>query len=380
MTSEEVLTCAINIGEQLLVSGAEISRVEDTIRRICNAYGIRQSHIFSIASCIIVTLETKERKWITQTRRILSYGTDMWKLDRLNDLSRRICATQPSFAVIDQEYEKILKGPTYSPAVQCGIYAMTAGAFAIFFGGNLWDGFASLFVGALIRVTLYALSAIKLKAIFSNILCSLISGMACILVCYLGIGQHVEMIMIGNIMLLIPGVLMTNSFRDFISGDMISGLLHFSEAMITAICVAAGFFGSLGFAIIYNIRGRRVLIPAIGGAVFWAVYLVFLHFVNNEYLGFFVVAILITIYSEIWARILKTPATTVLMPTVIPLIPGGSLYYAMDAALRHDAPEFILKAQKAIGLAVALAAGIMIVTSLRRPIEALVHIVAKKKY
>ena len=56
---EEVLTCAINIGEQLLVSGAEISRVEDTIRRICNAYGIRQSHIFSIASCIIVTLETE---------------------------------------------------------------------------------------------------------------------------------------------------------------------------------------------------------------------------------------------------------------------------------------------------------------------------------
>ena len=105
--------------------------------------------------------------------------------------------------------------------------------------------------------------------------------------------------------------------------------------------VIASFFGSFGFAIIYNIRGRRVLIPAIGGAVFWAVYLVFLHFVNNEYLGFFVVAILITIYSEIWARILKAPATTVLMPTVIPLIPGGSLYYAMDAALRRDMPQFI---------------------------------------
>ena len=144
--------------------------------------------------------------------------------------------------------------------------------------------------------------------------------------------------------------------------------------------VIASFFGSLGFAIIYNIRGRRVLIPAIGGAVFWAVYLVILHFVNNEYLGFFVVAILITIYSEIWARILKTPATTVLMPTVIPLIPGGSLYYAMDAALRRDMPQFIVKGQAAIGLAIALAAGIMVVTSLRRPIEALVHIVAKKKY
>ena len=59
--------------------------------------------------------------------------------------------------------------------------------------------------------------------------------------CYAGLGTHVDMIMIGNIMLLIPGVLLTNSFRDFISGDMITGLLHFSEAIITAVCVAVGF-------------------------------------------------------------------------------------------------------------------------------------------
>ena len=76
----------------------------------------------------------------------------------------------------------------------------------------------------------------------------------------------------------------------------------------------------------------------------------------------------------------RLSATTILMPTVIPLIPGGSLYYAMDAALRRDMPQFIVKGQAAIGLAIALAAGIMVVTSLRRPIEALVHIVAKKKY
>ena len=85
---------------------------------------------------------------------------------------------------------------------------------------------------------------VRMKPIFSNILCSMISGMVCILTHYIGLGHHVEMIMIGNIMLLIPGVLMTNSFRDFISGDMISGLLHFSEAIITAICIAAGFIFS----------------------------------------------------------------------------------------------------------------------------------------
>lgn len=137
--------------------------------------------------------------------------------------------------------------------------------------------------------------------------------------------------------------------------------------------VIGSFFGSLGFAILYNTRGRRVFIPAVGGAVFWAVYLVFLYYVKNEYLGFFVVAILITIYSEIWARLLKTPATTVLMPTVIPLIPGGSLYYAMEAALRMDMVRFAEKSKAALGLAISLAAGIMVVTSLRQPVERLVR-------
>ena len=141
-----------------------------------------------------------------------------------------------------------------------------------------------------------------------------------------------------------------------------------SEAFVS---IAASFFGSLGFAVLYNTRGWRVLIPSLGGAAFWGLYLLFLHYINNEYLGFFIAAILITVYAEIWARILKTPATTVLMPTVIPFIPGGALYYAVSAALRMDIPVFAVKARSALGLAVALAAGIMVVTSLRAPIDLL---------
>lgn len=241
MTDEQVLTSAINIGKLLLISGAEISRVEDTIRRICDAYGMKERHIFSIASCIIVTVETPEGEWLTQTRRITAYGTDMKRLDLLNDLSRRICADHPSYEEVCRAYDAILDCPEYSLAVRCAVSAMIAMAFTIFFGGTLRDGIAALFVGVVLRLTLYGLSSLKMNAIFSNIICSVVSGAACILVCAAGLGQHTDMIMIGNIMLLIPGVLLTNSFRDFISGDMITGLLHFSEAMITAVCVAVGF-------------------------------------------------------------------------------------------------------------------------------------------
>lgn len=132
--------------------------------------------------------------------------------------------------------------------------------------------------------------------------------------------------------------------------------------------IIASFFGSLGFTILYQTRGWRILIPSVGGAVFWSMYLAFLRFYNNEYLGYFLSAILITVYAEIWARVLKTPATTVLMPTVIPFIPGGALYYAINAALQMDMSTFAEKSRLALGLAAALAAGIMLVTSLRGPL------------
>lgn len=141
------------------------------------------------------------------------------------------------------------------------------------------------------------------------------------------------------------------------------------------ISVISAFFGSLGFSIIYNIRGLRIWIPAIGGAVFWAVYLIFLHFINNEFLGFFFVAILITIYSEIWARILKTPSTVILMPTVIPLIPADHYTMQWMPLSGMICLQFFLKAQAAVGLAVALAAGIMAVTSMQHLISALIKMI-----
>lgn len=241
MTDEQVLTNAIDIGEQLLINGAEISRVEDTIGRICVAYGIRQSHIFCIASCIIVSIETQDSKWLTQTRRIHNYGTNMYKLDRLNNLSRSICQKRLTWEAMRLEYEAIINSKEYSPLTLCAVSAISTAAFTVFFGGSLRDGFAAMFVGLLFKVTLFGMQAIKLKQIFSNIFGSIIAGLACILICHVGFGQNLDAIMIGNIMLLIPGVLLTNSFRDIIGGDMITGLLHFSEALITAVSIAGGF-------------------------------------------------------------------------------------------------------------------------------------------
>ena len=95
MDSSFLLSCALGIGEQMLISGAEIYRVEDCIKRICLSYGMRRIDVFTITSSIVATLEDNDHKNITQTRRISSYSTDLTKLDRLNQLSREMCTKQP---------------------------------------------------------------------------------------------------------------------------------------------------------------------------------------------------------------------------------------------------------------------------------------------
>lgn len=119
---------------------------------------------------------------------------------------------------------------------------------------------------------------------------------------------------------------------------------------------------SFGFAILYNVKGKRLIIPFVGGILSWTLYLI-LMFLNNEVLQCLFTTMFLALYTEIVARVVKTPTTTFLVPNIIILIPGGSLYYAISYAIRSDWLNFILKGKETIFIAAAIAAGIMIVSS-----------------
>ena len=87
MNPEQLISCALDIGEQMLLSGAEVGRVEDSMRLICTAYGCKRVDAFTITSSIVVSLITDDDKHITQTRRISGGQTDLTKVHKLNDLS-----------------------------------------------------------------------------------------------------------------------------------------------------------------------------------------------------------------------------------------------------------------------------------------------------
>ena len=84
--------------------------------------------------------------------------------------------------------------------------------------------------------------------------------------------------------------------------------------------------------------------------------------------------------AEVFARVIKTPTTTFLVPSLIPLIPGGSLYYTMNYALNEQWAAFAAKAFYTLELAVALALGIIAVTTLNRMLNVLVKLLRRQRF
>ena len=130
--------------------------------------------------------------------------------------------------------------------------------------------------------------------------------------------------------------------------------------------IITAFAGTAGFGFLFNIRGSKLVVAAFGGMAAWALFLLLGVWIENEVLRYFIVSVCSTTYSELCARLLKTPATTFSIVTLIPLVPGASLYYTTAFALDGDIEQFIPKLIITVELAVALSLGIVIVTAIFR--------------
>jgi len=241
MNPEQLISCALDIGEQMLLSGAEVGRVETSVKLICTAYGCSRTDVFTITSSIVVSIVSAEGVHMTQTRRIFGAATDLTRLDRLNSLSREICRTTPEYAYVEKRIRQICAEKRFPLWVEALASALIAGAFAMFFGGSWLDGAVASLLGFGLRYVTWLLQKAGMNQIFVNAVSSFLLSACTIGLTRLGFGHDANMIIIGNIMLLIPGIALTNSLRDMISGDIMSGMLRFFDAVLVAAAIAAGY-------------------------------------------------------------------------------------------------------------------------------------------
>ena len=132
--------------------------------------------------------------------------------------------------------------------------------------------------------------------------------------------------------------------------------------------IVSSFLGTFGFGVLFNIRGKRLVFASIGGMFAWTLYLVLFNMLANEVLCYFLVSLSASIYAEIMARVLKTPAITFSILSLIPLVPGSSLYYSIASVLEGSAESFFGKLAHTLSLAAALSLGIILVAAFSKGI------------
>jgi len=398
MNYDILLELAADLGYRLAMNGAETFRIEESIRRILGAYGI-ESEVFAIPNCLTVSIETHDGKPLTRMRRIGFHGNDLDNVEKYSNLSRKICAEMPEPAVARQwlnETDQSLR--TYSLFVHLIGNFLGAFGFAIVFGGSFIDGICSGFCGVLIGLINKLLGNLKVNPFFTTIASAFIMAFASYAMGATGIPDNTDTVVIGALMILVPGLIFTNAMRDIIFGDTNSGINRIVQVFMVAAAIALGtgvgwrvagvifgvptnpaplnhlyeiqniatFIACVGFSIIFNIHGVGVYICALGGTLAWAVYCISIYFGASLYTAYFFAAVVAAIYSEVMARVRKYPAISYLVVAIFPLIPGAGIYYATSFLLQDNKDAFLEKGLQTIGIAGVIAVGILMVSTLVR--------------
>lgn len=226
----------------MMLSGAEVHRAEESISRMCQAFGAVRVDVFIITSSMVVTIHTADGATYTQTRRVTSTGINFERLHQLNSLSREICEKHLTLQEIKKKLQAAIHIKTFPLWQEFLCYAMIAGAFTLFFGGSWIEAGISFGVGALVRLSAFLCNKIVSNRIFDKFFSAVVVTLLAFCAVKLGWVVSVDNIIIGNIMPLIPGIGLTNALRDLFTGDSIAGLLRSIESVLMALAIAAGYF------------------------------------------------------------------------------------------------------------------------------------------
>lgn len=247
MECNKLAKAVTKAGVLLLESGAETYRVEDTMRRICYHYGASVVDSYATPTLIIISFSYQD-ELVHNVKRTQMKSIDLHKVDLVNNLSRVIASENLSIDDLLKELEKIEHSETYSLALKVLASGACTFGFAFFFHGTLLDAIAAFFNGALLQLFLYWLNSLGLDSFFKNVSGGAFVTFFAFIAYRCGLAHSLDTVVISTLMLLVPGLAITNAMRDTVSGDLISGTSRIMESLIIAVAIAVG--SGLVFALI----------------------------------------------------------------------------------------------------------------------------------
>jgi uncharacterized membrane protein YjjP (DUF1212 family) len=379
-----IFSTALDVGENLLKNGAAVHRAEDTIERICRAFGATHVEVFCIPSLIIASVRMGDGDYCSQTRRIYSSANNFYRLDRLNSVSRRLCSGALTLHEAQEEIRTIKKQDAY-PSWMLHIAAiLSCGGFSVFFGGTFLDALAAAVIACIISLLKSRLPR-SVNVLSYTLVSSLLAGILAILLHKAGIADNYDKVMIGTIMYVIPGLALGTALRDLLSDDTLSGVLRLFRSLLIAVTIALGYtagiylygegqafsyelnnlpmmllmslVGPLGVALMYRVRPRHIPLILVGSELSFVVYYLFTLLFEGQFFPNLLATVAVGLFARMCAKLGKFPAVVISVPAIMPLLPGGILYYTMHSLMFGLGEEALVCASRTISIALGIAAG-----------------------
>lgn len=240
MDTNRVLNAATKAGKIMLESGGETYRVEETMLRISLALDVKSIDVYATPTVIILSAKDEFDKNHSTVKRTYGASFNLDKISKINNLSRNIERKHLTIDDLEREIDIIEHQKGYPDFITILFSSIAAGFFTFLFYGSIKDFFCAMVIGAIIKYTTISLSKFSVYGFFINLVGGMEAALFAIILYKLGLCNHYDKTIIGAIMLLVPGLAITNAIRDTINGDLVSSVTRSIEAVFTAVAIAVG--------------------------------------------------------------------------------------------------------------------------------------------
>lgn len=239
MNIRKLTDVALKTGEILLCSGAEIYRVEETIIRVFKSYGVN-AECFVILSGIFITAHGENGNNITLVKRIKGHNFDLKKIELVNSFSRSLENNPLSYTEAIEILNNIEETNSYALSLSVVSAGLMAFVYALLFNGNIGDGTAAFFISMVNYYVKAKISEIGFFQFFEFFISGIIIGGLTVISAKLFPVLDMYKVIIGAVMIVVPGMALTTGIKDALYGDIVSSLYRLAEAAFIAAAVGSG--------------------------------------------------------------------------------------------------------------------------------------------
>ena len=236
----KLINLALDCGEIMLLSGAETFRVQDTMKRILSTTGREKIEAIAISTALLVTLPRGEHPPLAMMRGIRNPSVNFQKICQVNHISRGFVSGSLTLDEAAEHVLQITNETPYPICLRASGYGLISGGFSFLSSQSLSDGLISFLIGLFLGRFLLWLGTKKIPYFLPSFL-----GGAFAALCAAGVHPllpftHIDTIVIGGIMPLLPGLTFSKAIRDLLEGNILSGSTRLVEALMTASFLAGG--------------------------------------------------------------------------------------------------------------------------------------------